>query len=147
MYGQLCRLEEAALSSNWSCQAIFNVFILDVEWSPELDEGWIDGWRDHCDTLSHVIWPCPLTLCSRFSPHCSTIAVIPSPAFYCSTVSSLVLGKPISLPYLVLKHRGHWDQPVTLYIDVRPREQIWKQTKKHLQADYKNEKNTRNWRN
>lgn len=39
---------------------------------------------------------------------------------------------------LALKHIGHWDQPVTLYIDTRPREKIGKRTMKHLQADLKN---------
>lgn len=43
-------LKDATLSSDWSCKAISNLFVLD-----EGQLGWIDGRTHHCDTLSHVI--------------------------------------------------------------------------------------------
>lgn len=126
-------LKDAALSSDWSCKAISTPSVLDVTR--------MDKWTHHCDTLAHVIWPYPLTLCSRLSLSITPVffTFLPHSHILCKLSGA---EKALSFNYWALKHTGHWDRTVTLYIVTRQRQRIGKRTMKHLQADLER----RSWR-
>lgn len=88
-------LKDATLSSHWSCKAFSNLFV--QIWKKNSWDRWMDGWTDHCDTLSHIFWPYPfntvLKLPTLYRPLFFT-ARFPSQTLCCSPVSSLVLDQP-----------------------------------------------------
>lgn len=101
--------------------------------------GSMDGRTDHCDTLSHIFWPypfntvlkLPVLFISCFS-QLSLFILTNLSLFFCKFLGAEAV---LSFCYLALKHTGLWDQPVTLYIDSRPRERIGKRTLKKTEKD------------
>lgn len=81
-------------------------------------------------SFDHIL----LTLCSSFqfffTPFFTALFILTNPSlFFCKFLGAEAV---LSFCYLALKHTGLWDQPVTLYIDSRPRERIGKRTLKKL---------------
>lgn len=100
-------------------------------------DGW-DLWMDGQTTVTHypiyfdhILYNTVLQASSSLSPRCfSLLFVFPHKPLHSSSESSLVLEPSYLFCSLALKHTGLWDQPVTVYIDSRPRERIGKTDKR-----------------
>lgn len=86
-------------------------------------------------SFDHIL----LTLCSSFR-FSLLFFFFPYKTLQCSSVSSLVLELLHLFCYLALKHIEHWDQPVTLYIDARPREVFGKGLRSHSRQKQRKKK-------
>lgn len=131
-------LKDATLSSDWSCKATSQLVCpgcctISLAW---LEENSWDQWRDGQTTVTHY----PTSFDHILLTLCSSFKLSINPCFHSSLfLTNLSLfprkflgARALSFWYVALKHTGHWNQPVTLYIETRPREMIGKRREGRL---------------